>query len=439
MQQAEVQTQEHQNTNLRFTVHRRPHCVVELDIEAFEPLVSAARQLAIKAIAKEVTLPGFRKGKAPNELIVKNYPNELDKEWQQKIADAAFAEGLKLCNIPLLHKDPRITYKMKSHSANGALLSLTFETEPTVPEVDPKAMQLKPVKRPSTDEDKINETIRQIQLFFAEWSHVEDRPVQEGDFVLLDVDVIEETPHTPLFSHTRFEVKDKSMAKWMLDLVLGKNKGDTVEGISVPDADASEEDKEELKPKKVRVTIRDVSTAKLPELTNDFASKLGVDSLEKMRENITELLNKQADAHVLEAKREQASEFLLKEYAFDLPQTLVEKEAQFRFRQLMQDPDFQKYWQELPQEEQKKTAMTIYAQSEKAVRMFYLCRKIIAEAKIKISAEDVQPAATSALEMLLDPQKMFHHQKNPEAEHAEAFSRLVLEKAEDYVVENASQ
>ena len=69
---------------------------------------------------------------------------------------------------------------------------------------------------------------------------------------LLDVDVIEETPSTPLFNHTRFEVTEKSMAKWMRDLVLGKNAGDTVEGISVPDEDASEEDKEDLKPKKVR-------------------------------------------------------------------------------------------------------------------------------------------------------------------------------------------
>ena len=44
-------------------------------------------------------------------------------------------------------------------------------------------MQLKAVKRPEVNEDKINETIRQVQLFFANWQHVTDRPVQEGDFV----------------------------------------------------------------------------------------------------------------------------------------------------------------------------------------------------------------------------------------------------------------
>ena len=64
-------------------------------------------------------------------------------------------------------------------------------------------------------------------LFFASWQHVNDRPIQEGDFVLLDVDVIEEIPAVPLFVKTRFEVTEKSMAKWMYELVVGRNKGDS--------------------------------------------------------------------------------------------------------------------------------------------------------------------------------------------------------------------
>ncbi len=439
MEQAVTEPQALHNENVRFTIHHKPSCVVEFDVEAFEPLVKLAHKKAIKAIAKEVTLPGFRKGKAPEELILKNFAKDVDKQWQQEIANTAFPECQKLAQIPVLHRDAKITYKMKSHSPSGALLVLAFETEPKVPHVDPKQMHLKSVKRPEVNEDKVNETIRQIQLFFATWQHVEDRPVQEGDFVILDVDVIEETPPSPLFSHTRFEVAHKSMAKWMYDLVLGKTVGDSLEGISVPDEDASKEDKEELKPKKVRVTIKSIDIATVPVLDEDFVRKLGVSSIEEMQKNITDLLNKQADAHVLEAQREQASEFLLTHYPFDLPVTLIEKETQFRFRQLLQDADFQKYWENLSAEERKKTINSVYQQSEKAVRMFYLCRQVVNDAKIRISASDIPPPATSALEMLVNPQKLFHHQRNAEIEHAEAFSRLVLEKAEDFVIQNATQ
>lgn len=439
MDQTETEAQTLQNEQVRFTIHPKPSCVIELDVEAFEPLVKAAHKKAIKKIAKEVTLPGFRKGKAPDQMIAKNFSQEVDKQWQQEIANATFQQCLPLTKIPVLHRDAKITYSMKSHSPSGALLTLSFETEPKPPYVDPKQMQLKSVKRPEVNEDKVNETIRQVQLFFANWKKITDRPVEEGDFVILDVDVIEETPALPLFEKTRFEVTEKSMAKWMRELVLGKNVGDSMEGTSVPDEDASHEDKETLKPKKVRVTIRSIDTATLPELNDQFASKLGVSSVEEMRTKITDLLNKQADAHVVEAERELVSEFLLTQYPFDLPATLIEKETQFRFRQLLQDAEFQKYWENLTNEERKQSIKTVHEQSEKAVRMFYLCRQIVKEANLTINPTDVPSPSTSPLELLLDPQKMHHHQRNPEMEHAEAFSRLLLEKAEDFVIRNATR
>lgn len=438
MEQAAEESKILQNENVRFTVHHKPACIVEFDIEALEPLVKSAQKKAIRTISKEVTFPGFRKGKGPEELILKNYPKEIDKEWQQEIANICFQECQKLAKTPLLHRDAKITYKIKSHSLSGALLILSLETEPKIPHVDPKQLQLKPVKRPDVNEEKVEETIRQIQLFFANWQHVHDRPVQEGDFVLLDVDVIEEHPPMPLFSHTRFEVTEKSMAKWMRDLVLGKKIGDSLEGISVPDEDASKEDKEELKPRKVRVIIKSIDLATLPALDEEFAKELGASSLEDMRMKIKDLLNKQADSHVQEAYREQVNEFLLT-HPFDLPATLIEKETQFRFRQLLQDNGFQKYWENLNPEDRKKTIQLIYQQSEKAVRMFYLSRQVIAEAGIRITADDIPLPASSPLELLIKPQKMFHHQQNSEIEHAEAFSRLVLEKAEDFIIKNASQ
>ena len=439
MEQAVTTSQTLQNENVRFTVHYKPACIVEFDIEVFEPMIHSARKKAARMVSKEVTLPGFRKGKAPESMIMTNFAKEVDKQCEQEIANAAFPECEKLAKIPILHREAKITYKMKSRSSSGALLTVSFQTEPKVPHVDPKQLHLKPIKRPEVNEEKIDETIRQTQLFFAEWQKVTDRPAQEGDFVLLDVDVIEEEPAPPLFSHTRFEITEKSMAQWMRELVIGKNIGDSIEGISVPDENASKEDKEELKPKKVRVTIHSIDTATLPELTDHFAKKLGVSSLEEMRTNITNLLNTQADAHVQEAKREQVSDFLLTQYPFDLPATLIEKEMQFRFRQLLNDADFQKYWESLGSEERKKMIQTVHQQSEKAVRMFYLCRQIVTDASIKISPEDVTAPSTSALEFMINPQKMFHHQRNPEIEQAEAFSRLVLEKAEDFVARNATQ
>src|ERR1700679_3370372 len=127
MELAATENQSLQNENVRFTVHHKPACIAEFAVEAFEPLVKGAHKKAARAISKEVVLPGFRKGKAPEELIIKNFPKEVDKEWQQEIANFCFQECGKMAKIPVLHRDAKITYKMKSHSPSGALLILSFE------------------------------------------------------------------------------------------------------------------------------------------------------------------------------------------------------------------------------------------------------------------------------------------------------------------------
>ena len=167
MEQAAIESKSLQNEKVRFTIHNKPLCVVEFDMEALESLDDNCTKKAIRAIAKEVSLPGFRKGKAPDELIVKNFPKELDQEWRQEIANESFQECRKLAKIPVIHRDAKITYNLKSHSHSGALLTLSFETEPKVPHVDPKQMHLKSVKRPDVNDDKVDETIRQMLTFLC--------------------------------------------------------------------------------------------------------------------------------------------------------------------------------------------------------------------------------------------------------------------------------
>ena len=429
---------EFSNETLKVKAHFKQHCKVELEVHAQPPLVKEAYRKAVKIIGKEVTLPGFRKGKAPDALVEKSYTKQIDSEWQKAIADLAFQNSIKLVNIPLLNNEPKIGYNMKSHSLDdGSHVILSFETEPTLPQIDPKVITLKAVERPAVNEDKVNETMRQLQLFFAEWKKV-DRPIQENDFVLLDVDVIEEDPPRKLFADVRFEVTDRSMAQWMKDLILGHQRGEVLEGVSVPDEDASKKDKEELKAKKVRVAIKQVEEATIPEFSDQFAKRLGAPSVDVMKTNVEKLLNQKADGHVQEKMREEVSELLLEKFRFDVPMSLIDREVRFRMQQLLQDQEYLQHWNSMTAEAKKRAVAAVAEQSEKAVRMFYLCRKILADAKINISPKDLPKAPDTPIEMLLGERRDLHPQGNTEVHQAEAFSRLLLEKAEDFIIAHAT-
>lgn len=440
MEQTDTQAeaQEFKNDLVSLTVQKKPDCRVEYTVEVFPGLVREAHKKSIKAIAKEVALPGFRKGRAPDQLVLKNFPQQVDKQWQDMLATDAFRECQKLTRIPLINPEAKVNYKMESHSQEGAKLTLSFETEPVLPTIDPQSIQIKSVKRPEVNEEKVEETIRQTRLFFAEWKQITDRPVQPDDYVMLDVDVIEENPPRNLFSNTRFEVTEKSMAEWMRNLVIGLSTGESAEGMSVPDEDASEEDKETLTPKKVRLTVKAIESADMPPLDDDFAQKLGVRTVDEMRASITRLLNQQADAHVQEKMREQVGEYLLTHYTFDLPPSLIEKETHFRFKQLLQDAQFQDYWNRLGGDERRKIIESVYEQSKKAVWMFYLCRKVITDAHISVSPQDIAKFPTTPLEALISPSPAMQRNQQPEIQQAEAFSRVMLEKAEDYLISRAT-
>ncbi len=430
-------TPEFNNEQVKVSVHRKAACRVELEVEASASLVKPAQGLAIKAVGKEVTLPGFRKGKGPDELVLKNYPSQIDKKWQEAIAKEAFRECQKMISIPTLNGEMKISFNIKSHSTDGAKLILFFETEPQIPPIDPKSLKLKVIERPAVNEEKVDETIRQLQLFFADWRKVAGRPVQEGDFVILDVDVIEEEPARNIFTGVRFNVTDRTMAKWMKDLILGREKNEILEGISRPDESASDKDKEELTDKKVRLTIKDIEEATIPELTDALAQKVGVRSVEEMKKSVEKLLNKQADDHVQEKLREELSEVLLAQFPFDIPSSLIDRETRFRMTQLFKDNDFQAHWNNMTNEAKTRTVTSIAEQSEKAVRMFYLCRKILSDAGIKISPKDIPSVPHEPLNLVLGPKREIDPQENTEVHQAEAYSRLLLEKAEDYLIANA--
>ncbi|NGX59862.1 MAG: Trigger factor [Chlamydiae bacterium] len=428
--------EEYKNDQVQVVVKRKPNCIVEYHVHAHRPICVEAHKKAAKSVGKEVVIPGFRKGKAPPELVAKRYPGELDKRWQEGIANASYRESAQLANVPVIRQDANITFKMESHSRDGAKLILSFETAPHIPSIDPAKCVLSEGKAPEVSKEKVEETIRQTQMFFAKWEIVKDRPVKENDFLLLDVDVIEEEPEQKLFSNTRFEVSDKSMAQWMKKLVFGKKTGDVLEGMSEPDATLNEEEKKEFPPKKVRVTIKAIEEATLPELNDEFAKQVGAKSVDDLRTRIEELLNKKAAEAVREQHREQVTTFLFSNY-FEIPSSVIEKETQFRLQQMIQDPQFKAKWDQSNNKEKQELIDNVKNQAEKAVRIFYLCRKIAMDQSISIEPKDMPLASSDPIEALLFPSPQHHDPRQPDVKQAEAYSRLLLEKTEDWIIAHA--
>lgn len=417
---------------VRVRVNRKPACRIEMTVKTSAAMGREARKNAVKAVSKGVVLPGFRKGRAPDEMILKKFPGDIEKQRHKALADLAFVAAQKVAKVPVLNNNSPISFDLKGESEEGAELLFSFETEPAVPNVDAGKFAAKPVQRAEVAEKQIEEAIRQMRYFYAQWKPIHDRPIQDGDTIMIDLDTFEGEEVQKVFHHIRFEVSKERMAAWMQKLVQGAKAGDVLEGISEPDDTASEEEKREFKPKKVRLSVLKVEVASLPELDDEFAKKVGAENVAHMRQSITNLLNKQADEKVSSERREQVNEFFIGNYNFDLPQSLIETEKKHRISQLAHDPKFQAKWQKMSADEKKALDQKLADESNQAVRLFYLSRQLVSNEKIPVTHMEVENEAVAIYQS--HGGKQNREVELPKEIYALALSKVILAKAQDFVL-----
>ncbi len=421
---------------VKIKVHHQPACRIQMSVQTNSEMVKTARKNAVKSVGKEITLPGFRKGRAPEEIISKKFPAEVEKQLHKEVADLAFTAAQKIAKVPILNHNSPVSFDMKTLSAeHGAELVFHFETEPKIPSADASGFSPKPVERPEVGEKQLEEAIRQMRFFYAQWKSIHDRPIQDGDYIMIDLDTIDGENVQRVFNHIRFEVSKERMASWMKKLVEGAKAGDILNGVSETDDTATEEEKKEFKPKNVRIAILKVEESILPEVDDEFARKVGASDVAHMRQSISDLLNKQADEKVQNELREQVNEYLIANYLFDLPQSLVDTEKKHRFNQMLQDPKFKSSWTKMSQEERKSVEEKYSKEAEQAVRLFYLSRQIVQDAKIPVTQQEVQNEAISVYQS--HGGKQVEVDQMPKEVYALAFSKVILSKAQEHIMKKA--
>lgn len=307
---------EFKNTHLKGEVERLPQCKLRFKVHVEPDRVKELRNKALKAVNKEVSIPGFRPGKAPENLVEKQYSKYIDQEFRQKSANQIVQDVIELTNYWPLKRGEGVTLEKFQPNEQGLELIFNFETFPEVPDVDLSLLELPNLPQEEVRPAEIEQLLKEIQLYHAEWAEITDRPVQEGDFVVIDIDVLDE-PHFKAYENSRFHVIEKGMPDWARKLVIGLKTGESVEGMSEKD----EHSGEHFKPHSTRITVHLIQSANLPPLDDALAKKAGAPTVEELRVNVEKRLESEKRETRQEELRMKARAFLLENYPFDLPAT----------------------------------------------------------------------------------------------------------------------
>ncbi len=421
-------TKNFKNENLDVNVTSEPHCVVRFEVTVSAPATKASYAQALKNVSKEISLPGFRKGKAPTTLLKEKYKHAIDEEFRDVLLNVAFKESTTLAKIhPYTNKSVGDLKFDQLVEGQPCVIKFKFETYPNVPLIDPAHLKIKKVFHPPIEEKNIQDVVDRLRRHQATWAEIIDRPTEEGDDVEVELEYMNASLTEPTHQKATYTLEKNKVDDKLLDVLLNRSIGDTVDGTPALQTSGKEAGEQNCK-----VTIKRIRKATLPEINEEFFKKVGAENIEDLRGKIVKSLEKQVQETVDELKREQIQLLMLEKYPFDLPESFVKAEAKSRLDKKLESLHSAKIKE--PELSNLKTKITQEAlqESENYIRLQFLIFKIVHDKKIEPSQDEVVQFMLE--NMMHDPDAM---QMKGEELRDRTVNMLKATKALDYLIENA--
>ena len=295
----------------------------DVDRATFE----AAINKVYKKQVGRITIPGFRKGKAPRALVEKMYGKEVFYEDAiNEIIPDAYPEVIKEVKEVIVS---RPEFDIVSIDENGVVLSATFFTKPEVAIKDYLGI---PVERPvkhATDEE-VEEELKRVQMRNSRQIEVSDRPAAMDDLVTIDFDgYVDGKP----FDGGKAEGHQLKLGSGQFipgfeDQIVGHAIGDEFDvNVTFPEDYHAEELKG--KPAVFKCKLHAIKFTELPTLDDEFARDASeFDTLDEykadIRKNKEDEHQKRADGIVDDALMKALTEKL----EGDIPECMFENETE---------------------------------------------------------------------------------------------------------------
>lgn len=409
----------------------------ELEIEVPAEDFNKAIDEVFKTEGKKITIPGFRRGKAPKAFIEKHYGESVffeaavDRLYRPALMDAVEASGLEVISIG----QADITEVSK---ANGVQMKVTVVVKPEITIEGYKGIEASKKKVEVTDED-VSAELAKVQDRNSRMVTVEDRAALTGDTAVIDFEGFCDGEAFEGGKGENFELALGSgqFIPGFEDQIVGHETGEEFEiNVKFPE----EYQAENLKGKDAtfKIKLHEIKRKELPVLDDEFAKDVSeFDTLDAYKQSIREKLQNDREKSAEADVENQILEALIEKVEGEIPEEMYDNEVEesinsFAYRLQSQGLNLETYL--------KYTGMTTDSlkeqfrpQSEKQVKLRLALEKIAANEGLEPTAEELDAEYEKLAKMYeMEVDKI----KNIVAE-AQVKGDLQSQKAVDFVKENA--
>lgn len=405
-------------------VHRNPGCIVVMEISVTPSAAQAAYQKAVKLVNKEFSFPGFRKGHAPAAMIEEKFSKYIVEEWRRVLAETISSEVLKLYQVyPRTEKSVKKADFLKLSREEGAELYFEYECRPEVPEIDLRNFVAEPIEVKAVTEKNVEDSLYKLRLEKGTYNPIEGRPVQEGDFVLVDIDLLHganKQPHRAAQGEF-YEVGSSFAPAWINKLAIGMQAGNSADGEL--DCDAEDHTGHDHA---VRLTLLEISEGAIAPITEELLKSVGCESEEVLRFRIKTQLEREQEEVRNNAIMNQIDRFLLNLIEFDVPKSMYEHSAKEYSRKQIAELKRQGGEEDLS-EKIKEVEKNVEEDFKRAIRRYFITEKIAREHQLHVSEQEIQ------LEYLREVITQKSSGKMSEEDVSRLYTKVLHDKAMNYL------
>ena len=373
---------------------------IVIPFKEIEEKVSSKLQTA----QKDAKIKGFRKGKAPLDVVIKMYGPEIRQDVVYDSVSQKFYALVEEKNLKIVSRPNLIPESMEKDK--DVKFKATFEV---YPDVKISSLSRLNYKKPncSIEEEDLEKTIVNLQKRMSKWE-LADEFSELGDQIKIDfigkIDGEEFEGGTA--ADFSVEIGSKSMIEGFEDGLIGLKVSDKkVLNLKFP----AEYGKKELASKEVSfdVTVKEVSKPTLPELNEEFFKSTGIEvaNLEDYKKEVRSKLEEDLKNLLRNKTKQSALEALSESNDFEIPKAMIESEVvnmrNDTARRMGMDP------KEI--DEDLFPASTFEEEATKRVKIGILLNKIIEEKELKPSPEKVKEIIEERSASYKEPQQVINY------------------------------
>ncbi len=377
--------------------------MAKLTIEVSAEELDKAMQNAYLKARGKISIPGFRKGKAPRKMIEQMYGKGIFLEdAANALIPEHYSKALEECDLEIVSQ-PEIDVT-QAEPGKAFIFTAEVAVKPEVTLGEYKGVEVPKSETEVTDED-IDAEIKKEQEKNSRTVTVEDRGAENGDITTIDVEGFVDGVAFEGGKGTDYPLTlgSGSFIPGFEDQLVGAKAGDHVEvNVTFPE----EYQAAELAGKAAvfQCDVKKVETKELPELDDDFAQDVSeFDTLAEYREDVKKNLTEKKEKEARAAKENTAVDKAIENAEMEIPDAMLNTQVRqmmndFASRMQSQGLTMEQYFQftgmtlEKMQEEMKPQAL-------KRIQTRLVLEKIAETENIEVSKDEVNEEISKMAEM----------------------------------------